>query len=99
MAQYLTKEHLNSEGELDKKTCIAIKRCPHKKKARLNIRFNLGDKAKSSDNSNFVSGLSNTDLSSNSSADNDPLTNAEMRNAWFFQLCAHFFDPAGWCPS
>jgi hypothetical protein len=47
MAQYLTKEHLNSEGEPNKKYHVATRKHPCKKKAKLDV--NPEDKAESGD--------------------------------------------------
>jgi hypothetical protein len=85
MAQYLAEEHLNSEEEPDKKFSLATKRRPCKKKPRLEIKDNPGDEADSGDgdDSDFVSISSDTDTSESgdSSTDNGPLTNAEVRCA------------------
>ena len=79
MAQYLAEEHLNSEGEPDKKSCAAIRKCPCKKKPKLDIKVNPGDKAESSDDSDFISISSDSDSLDESSKEEDLLTNAEVR--------------------
>ena len=57
MAQYLAKEHLNSEGEPDKKTRVTFKKCSCKKKVKPNTVIQ-GDNDDSSNDSDFVSGSS-----------------------------------------
>ena len=81
MAQYLAEEHLNSEGEPDKKTRVAVRRRLCKKKPKLNI--DLGSDGDNSNDSDFESGSdSDIDLSSDDDiADGEPLTNAEVSNA------------------
>ena len=99
MAQYLAEKHLNSEGELDKKSRIATRKRPCKKKAKLDI--NPGDKAKGSDDSEFISISSDSDASGDSSAgDDDPLTNAEVSSPHpSNHIYAHFHHSACQCPS
>jgi hypothetical protein len=81
MAQYLAEEHLNSEGEPDKKTRVAVRRRLCKKKPKLNI--DLGSDGDNSNDSDFESGSdSDIDLSSDDDiADGEPLTNAEVSDA------------------
>jgi hypothetical protein len=79
MAQYLAEEHLNSEGEPEKKYHVANRKRPRKKKAKLDV--DPEDKAESGDDSNFVSISSDSESSDDSSRDDDPLTNAEVRTA------------------
>ena len=86
MAQYLAQEHLNSEGEPDKKAVssnrVTLKRRP-RKKARLDT--NLHDDADSSADSDFTSGSSDSGSSNGSvaSANDVPLTNAEVSRMCF----------------
>ena len=82
MAQYLAQEHLNSEGEPDKKTISStIKRRPRRKKVKLDV--NLGDDTDSSADSDFTWGSSDSGSSSSGSANDEPLTNAEVSRACF----------------
>ena len=76
MAQYLAEELLDSEGEPVKKTWTrtTIKKRPHKSNKKVKHNINLADDTNSSDDSDFVSGSSESD----SPADNKPLTNAEV---------------------
>ena len=78
MAQYLTEELLDSEGEPVKKVCAAIKKCPQARKSNKKVKHNVdlgpADDTKSSDDGDFHLGSSESD----SSADNKPLTNAEV---------------------
>ena len=68
MAQYLAEEHLNSEGEPDKKTRSAMllsrpeKRCLYQKKVKLVM--DQEDDTDSSHDSNFISESSDSDSSS-----------------------------------
>ena len=86
MAQYLMQEHLNSDGEPDKKIRAMIKRRPRKKKAKLDV--NRGDDIDGSNDSNFTSGSSDGSSSGDGSAADEPLTNAEVSSACFHQLCS-----------
>ena len=85
MAQYLVQEHLNSEGEPDKKTTssnrVTLKRRPRKKKVKLDV--NQGDDSDSSADSDFGSDSSDSGSSSNGSANDEPLTNAEVSRVRF----------------
>ena len=78
MAQYLAEELLDSEGEPVKKACAAIKRRPQARKSNKKVKHNVdpepADDTKSSDDGDFLLGSSESD----SSADNEPLTNAEV---------------------
>jgi hypothetical protein len=84
MAQYLAEEHLNSEGELDKKTRSALRPPPKKRlyKKKAEVVVEQGDDADSSNDSDFESILSDTDSSSNDITDNEPLTNAEVGSVY-----------------
>jgi hypothetical protein len=59
MAQYLAEEHLNSEGEPDKKTCVTLQKRPRMKKVKRDTIPR--DNAESSNDSDFVSGSSESD--------------------------------------
>jgi hypothetical protein len=92
MAQYLAEEHLNLEGEPDKKTRSAVtvlrpmKKRLYKKKARLVIDQEDNLNADSSHDSNFIAESSDSNSSGNDTpTDNEPLTNAEVSNVLF--LC------------
>ena len=83
MAQYLTEELLDSEGEPIKKACATIKKHPqtHNLKSNKKVKRNIdpfeagpADDADSSDDGDFLSESSESD----SLADNEPLTNAEV---------------------
>ena len=88
MAQYLAEEHLNSEGELDKKTRrgttqpILKKHRLKKKVKRDTIQEEKDAVADSSDDGDFTSGSSSSD----SFADEELLTNVEVSGACFLQL-------------
>jgi hypothetical protein len=92
MAQYLAEEHLNSEGEPDKKTRGAgmllsrpAKRRLYKKKVKLVV--DQEDDADSGHDSNFISKSSDSDSSGNDAPmDNEPLMNAEVSNVPFLCL-------------
>ena len=81
MAQYLAKEHLNSEGKPNKKTCVMFKKHPHKKKVKCNTVI-PGDNTDSSNNSDFVSGSSESDSTDDNSGDDELSTNAEISGAY-----------------
>ena len=81
MAQYLAEEHLNSEGEPDKKTRVMFKKRSRKKKVKPNTVI-WGDNDDSSNDSDFVSGSSESDSSDDNSGDNELLTNAEVSGAY-----------------
>ena len=81
MAQYLAEEHSNSEGTPNKKTHVTFKRCPHKKKVKHNTVIQ-GDNNDSSNDSDFVSGSSESDSSDDNYGDDKLLTNAEVSGAY-----------------
>ena len=89
MAQYLAEELLDSEGELVKKACAAIKKCPQARKSNNKVKHNVNpgpaDDTKSSNDGDFLSGSSESD----SSADNEPLTNAEVCPLCVMNYIAH----------
>lgn len=81
MAQYLAEERLDSEGEPIKKTraAVRIKKRPQARKSNKKVKHHIipVDKSDSSDDSDFISGSSESD----SPVENEPLTNAEVRVA------------------
>lgn len=79
MAQYLAEELLDSEGEPIKTRATTTKKRPQARKSNKRIKCDIipVDDADSSNDSDFISGSSDSD----SPVENEPLTNAEVCGA------------------